>query len=233
MLGDCGGGKSGEHYISSGIIDDDSVRVFGFPWCRDEPVTIGKSSAVGNVLCVKHNSALSDFDAEAIKLKEFLRTNVYAPPSTGTKITLNGFRLEKWALKTFINLGYLKGLNLVQTNRLEPPEQIVRYIFRNEPIADGVGLYFVSGKVTDENYLAGMSWEALINAKNPTEVFGMTFAFHGLRFVISTPQGRAEARIAGLGVAKGVDYSKAQIAYRPPNVTFRNGTGELRHIDLQ
>ncbi len=233
ILGDCGRGRSREHYISDGIIDDESVLVFGLPWCRDKPVTIGIKNAVAKILCGTHNSALSEFDAEAAKLKKFLINNVYAPPRTGTTITLDGFLLEKWALKTFVNLGYIGGLNLEQSKRLEPNEQIVRYLFRNEAIAEEVGLYFVSGKVNDENYRAGLTWDALINPKNPAEVFGMTFAFHGLRFVISIPQGHAEKKIARLGLVKGVDYSNAEIIYRPPNVSLRSGTGELREIDLQ
>jgi hypothetical protein len=233
ILGDCGSGKSREHYISDGIFDGESVTAFGLPWCRDNPITLGLKSATAKILCGKHNSALSEFDGEAAKLSKFLLTNVLAAPLTESATTLNGFGLEKWALKTFVNLGYIRGLHREQSNRLEPTARLIRYIFRNETIADGVGLYFVTGKLSSENYQGGLWWDAIQNPDNPAEIFGMAFTFYGIRFVISTPPIRAERKIAGLGLVKGFDYSYAKIIYRPSNISLKSGTGALKRIDLQ
>jgi len=166
-------------------------------------------------------------------LSKFLLTNVLAAPLTENATTLNGFGLEKWALKTFLNLGYIRGLRREQTIRLDPTAQLIRYIFRNETIADGVGLYFVTGKLSSENYQGGLWWDAIQNPANPAEIFGMAFTFYGIRFVISIPPLRAESKIAGLGLIKGFDYSSAKIIYPPSNVSFRSGTAGMKRINLQ
>src|SRR5882672_6390789 len=218
ILKDCARGKSREHYISDGVFDGSSVTAVGLPWCRHEPMTIGMKSAVAKILCGKHNTALSGFDAEAAKLSKFLVTNVLDEPLAESTIRLDGRRLEKWALKTFFNLGYIRGLHREQPNRLDPPAHLVRHLFRNEPVIDGAGLYFVTGKVSNQDYGPGLWWNVIQNPSNLSEIFGMAFTFFGVRFVISIPSVRAEERIAGLGLINGFDYSSAKIIYRPSNI---------------
>lgn len=155
-LGDCGEGVSREHYVSNGIFDSESITAFGLPWCRDKPVTIGLKSAVAKILCGKHNSALSMFDGEAVKLSQFLETNVLEQPLIESTIHLQGTFLEKWALKTFLNLGYLAALHREQPGRLNPPEELIRYIFRNTPITEGVGLYFITDTINNDSYGTGL-----------------------------------------------------------------------------
>ena len=233
LLGDCADGTSREHYISDGMFDGQSVTAMGLPWCRDEPVTIGIRSAVAKILCGRHNSALSNFDSEAAKLSRFLTTNVLDEPLAHSITTLDGRRIEKWALKTFINLGYLRGLHREQPNRLEPPPHLVRYIFRNAAVPDGVGLYFVTSKITNEDFGPGLWWNAIQHPQRRHEIFGMVVTFFGLRFVISIPPFRAETQIAGLGVVNGFDYSNAQIIYRPQGIALKSGTAGLKEIHLE
>src|ERR1051325_5267075 len=138
ILGDCGEGQSGEHYISDGIFDGEAITVRGFPWCR-EPLKMGIGSARSKILCSKHNWALSPFDGEAAKLSKFILENLHLQPLAARRKCMNGIFLEKWALKTFFNLGYLRGFHGgEQPNRFNPPEGLVRYLYCNEPIADGV-----------------------------------------------------------------------------------------------
>ncbi len=232
-LGDCARGKSREHYISDGIFDSESVTAIGLSWCRHEPLTIGMKSAVAKILCEKHNSDLSDFDAEAAKLSRFLVTNVLDQPLAESAITLSGKRLEKWALKTFLNLGYIRGLHREQSNRLDPPPHLVRYIFHDDPVADGIGLYFVTGKISNENYSAGLWWNVIQNPLKMTEIFGMVFTFFGVRFAISIPPIRAEKKIGSLGEINGFDYSTANIVYRPSNISLSSNKAALKRIDLE
>jgi len=233
LLKDCGKGNSREHYISDGIFDGHPVTAFGLPWCRDKPVTIGMRSAVAKILCGKHNSGLSEFDAEAAKLSKFLVTNVLDDPLAQASISLNGRHLEKWALKTFFNLGYIRGLHREQPNRIDPPPHLVRHLFLNESVADGVGLYLVTGKVSNTDFGPGLWWNAIQNPTNKAEIYGMTFTFFGIRFVISIPPIRAEEKIARMGLVKDFDYASAKILYRPPNIGLTSSTAGLKRIDLQ
>jgi len=233
LLKDCGKGNSREHYISDGIFDGHPVTAFGLPWCRDKPVTIGMRSAVAKILCGKHNSGLSEFDAEAAKLSKFLVTNVLDDPLAQASISLNGRHLEKWALKTFFNLGYIRGLHREQPNRIDPPPHLVRHLFLNESVADGVGLYLVTGKVSNTDFGPGLWWNAIQNPTNKAEIYGMTFTFFGIRFVISIPPIRAEEKIARMGLVKDFDFASAKILYRPPNIGLTSSTAGLKRIDLQ
>ena len=237
ILGDCGEGQSGEHYISDGIFDGATVTAVGLPWCRDKPRTIGMRRAVANILCGRHNWALSPFDAEAAKLSAFLRENIHKQPLDAATVRLNGVLIEKWALKTFLNLGYIRGLSRVQSNRIDPRTDLVRYLYRNEPVADGVGLYFITGAVSsDMNTTTGLWWNSIDNRdlnEPTTKVFGMTFTFFGVRFVVNIAPIRAEEKIAAMGRVNDFDFSTASVSYRPPGFTMRSGTAGEKRIEFK
>src|SRR5580658_11065746 len=71
-LGGCSDKISGEHIITEGVFDNDSITVKGLAWCRDEFKTIGIKNLVKKVLCTKHNSQLSEADNAAIRLRKAL-----------------------------------------------------------------------------------------------------------------------------------------------------------------
>jgi hypothetical protein len=129
-LGDCAGGISREHVVSDGIFDSEAITAYGLSWCKDHPVQISLSSAVSKILCRRHNERLSTFDAEAARLSHFLSANVLDDPMGDAQITLRGDLLEKWALKTFINLGYIGGLDPERHMRVRPSEELVRHVFQ-------------------------------------------------------------------------------------------------------
>ena len=231
-LGDCGNGSSREHYVSDGIFDGESVTVVGLPWCRDEPRTVGLSSAVANILCSTHNSALSDFDNEAAKLSKFL-VKAYRHPQRGDSVSLNGYLLEKWALKTFLNLGYLQALHRDQSNPIEPPESLVRYLYRNSSVPVGVGLYHVSNTIGPANVEAGLSWNAIQTVQQPNHVRGVTMVFYGVRLVVAIDPLRSEDKIRNMGMVNGFDYSQSEVIYRPSDITFRSSSGGTKSIQLE
>ena len=231
-LGDCAGGISGEHYVSDGVLDSESVTVIGLPWCRDEPKTIGMASAVAHILCSKHNSDLSDYDNEATKLSRFL-VSAFRNPQQGNSIALNGLWFEKWALKTFLNLGYLRALHREQSKSIEPPISLVRYLYKNESIPQGIGLYHVSGPLGPENIEAGVFWNSIRTVQRPTEIVGLTMQFYGIRFVVTIDGRRSEEAIGGMGVVNGFDFSKAVVTYRPSTITLASSAAGQNHITFR
>lgn len=231
-LRDCANGMSREHYVSDGIFDGQSITAIGLTWCRDEPRTISLNSAVAKILCGKHNSALSDFDSEAAKLSRFLVSDVYRQPSVEASIKLNGRLLEKWALKTFLNLGYLRALHREQPNAIEPPESLISYIYRNTSIPDGIGLYHVSHSVGAHNIEAGLSWNVIRNAELPHQVVGLTFIFYGVRFAVVIEPVRAESKIKSMGLVGECDFSKSEVAYRPSSISFIGLSAARKDIEL-
>lgn len=232
-LSNCGEGISREHYISDGIFDGVTVTTYGLPWFRQETVTIGLKTAVAKILCGRHNNALSDFDGEAAKLSKFLPNVLARDFDAQGHLLLRGTYLEKWALKTFLNLGYLGALDREQPNPLQPPESLVRYVYLNTPIAEGIGLYFVSSEINDRNYEAGVSWCSVRSRANPNQVCGMTLKFYGLRFVVSISPKLANEMIAGMGEVNDLNYSQEHISYRPTTIVLNSDTTNVKTIELQ
>lgn len=232
-LCDCADGMSREHYVSDGILDGESVTAFGLEWCRDEPRTISLKSAVAKILCAKHNSALSDLDGEAAKLSRFLVSEVYRQPNVEARIKINGRRLEKWALKTFFNLGCLRALHREQPNTIEPPDSLIRYLYCNTVVPDGIGLYHVSHSIGASNLEAGVSWNVIRKIDQPNQVVGLTFIFYGVRFAVVIEAVRAESKIQGMGLIGEFDFSRSEVSYRPTSISFLGLSAAEKSIELE
>jgi hypothetical protein len=224
---------SREHYVSDGIFDGESITAFGLEWCRDEPRTISLKSAVAKILCAKHNSALSDFDGEAARLSKFLVSEVYRQPTVEARVKINGRLLEKWALKTFFNLGYLRALHREQPNAIEPPDSLIRYLYCNADIRDGIGLYHVSHSIGASSLEAGVSWNVIRTIDQPNQVVGLTFVFYGVRFAVITEPVRAEGKIQSMGLVGEFDFSKSEVAYRPTSISFLGLSAAKKSIELE
>ena len=56
--GDCCDVQSREHYFSEALFPGPSIRVRGFPWCKDADVEIPLSKARSKLLCKHHNERL-------------------------------------------------------------------------------------------------------------------------------------------------------------------------------
>src|SRR5713101_8269307 len=104
---------SGEHTVSKGLFTNDMVVVQGLGWCKDEPKTIGLSNLTRKILCTHYNSKLSTVDDAAIVAFDAFRESVRLTDIrekmkerrwTVVHLPLDGDLLERWFLKTLINL---------------------------------------------------------------------------------------------------------------------------------
>jgi hypothetical protein len=232
LIGGCSGGPSREHYISSGIFADTSLSVFGLPWCKDQPVKIGLNKAVSKILCQCHNRQLSPYDSEASKLSGFLTLNVFDEPLKNDSISISGILLEKWFLKTMLNLGYLGALDQRKRKRIEPEEKIVQYLFQNAEINDGIGLYFISAGLSNTSYKNGLSWNAIMNKNENDKIVGTLFTFNEVKFIACIVPVRAEELIRKIGLVNGTDFRSTQIIYRPSNITLNSADAGSKKINL-
>jgi hypothetical protein len=208
------------------------VNAFGLEWCKDAPKSIGIASATAKILCKTHNEALSPFDAEASKLSRFFTSNVWDNPLKSDTITLSGLLLEKWAIKTCVNLGFIGALDPETHAQIAPDETLVRIVFNRLLPPEGMGLYFIHGKVSNEDYQVGLSWKAIRNRTSEDRVVGMTLVFNGFRFVVSLVPVRAEALLLKMGTVDGFDFALAKIDYRPRNIRMRSETAGEKIIHL-
>lgn len=150
-LGGCCFEATREHLVSKSLFDDVPVSVEGFPWCKGETKQTGIDSLRSHILCKTHNNKLSCVDQAALNTIEAIRTcavlsdirvNFTAQDWLPVRITIpNAISLERWFLKTAINLanngvggrkGYL------------PTKHLVRIAFGLEPIRHPCGLYAVT-----------------------------------------------------------------------------------------
>jgi hypothetical protein len=111
-LGDCAGGMTLEHLIARSQFGDVQVTVQGYPWCKDEPRTVGIGGVAARILCRHHNNTSSPLDDTALKTLEAFRTiaeradrlKASGRPERRLIVRIPGDRLERWVLKTTINL---------------------------------------------------------------------------------------------------------------------------------
>ena len=114
-LGNCSDKVSREHLVSRGLFIGDIIRVEGFSWCKTGPKEVGLSSLTAKILCKKHNSDLSEVDAGGANAFDIFRQlrlvanqRQGLPPNSWQvpEYRIDGPLLERWLLKTLINISY-------------------------------------------------------------------------------------------------------------------------------
>ncbi|MBX7121745.1 MAG: hypothetical protein K1X42_06405 [Opitutaceae bacterium] len=151
-LGGCTTKISREHIISKDYFGGQVISVSGFPWCNGKEVKVGLSSLVKKHLCTAHNSILSPLDSAAgdfirvFGAMRAIRDNRARSPLRAfhpVQHQVNGTRLERWCLKTLINLT-CDGGKLIGAGSHAPgvvPDYLVRICFGLDPWPKDRGLY--------------------------------------------------------------------------------------------
>jgi hypothetical protein len=139
VLGNCGGGLSGEHVLSKGLFKGKSVQVQGGIWKTEALKSIGINSLIVNIVCRAHNSELSGVDVEGIaafhairRFEEILSNRIRHPRSTDLEHIASGNLLERWFLKHTINLFIINSRDRTWYDGSEatsPPRDIVEAVF--------------------------------------------------------------------------------------------------------
>ena len=102
---DCDRGMSKEHLLSKALFPDQLVYVSGFAWCEGTEKRVGINSLQRKFLCAKHNNDLSQTDQAAVLAISAFTTGKGTPP-------VMGLLLERWLLKTAINLSVGSNLHI-------------------------------------------------------------------------------------------------------------------------
>lgn len=171
-LGDCDGKLSREHTISECLFPSGKVTVRGFDWCHGKEKTIGVSGLVRRILCGRHNSKLSELDSamleyfksihESARLND-LRTKLRQNEWTIKRFELDGRLLERWFLKTLINLnfeGKWKFGDYGETTGV-PPKELVEMAFGRRDFEEYAGMYMAVKSGEALTMLDGVSVRAL------------------------------------------------------------------------
>ncbi len=177
----CDGVITGEHPVSKSLFPSGKVIVKGIPGFKKEK-EVGINSLVSNILCKKHNEALSDLDNSAAGfMKNILLFHKYREARLketyrGRKNIVCDVRLfDRWILKVLCNLSII-------TKCWEPPESLKKIIYGETVLPDNVG----AGawvRVGDNLYDSqGVEFTFIHKDKN---VEGCQIVFFGIPFVCS------------------------------------------------
>ncbi len=149
---DCTDDISLEHPLSKGILkalgDGKTVEISDSYWQqgRSQPERMSVNTLGSNVLCKRHNEALSDLDKTAIRaqsnLERYQMAQLVHPDPHGSEFDLiSGEQFERWMLK--MAWGFKAGAKDLPSSLRQVRERnlLLRYLFRDGLLPKGWGLY--------------------------------------------------------------------------------------------
>jgi hypothetical protein len=143
--GDCRPPISADHAIAEAI-SDDFQRTPVTRILSDGTSRIVPSSAVGrNVLCRRHNSALSPLDDLGRRFVRALTQQLkhrFENSSQDTHALFNGADVERWMLKVLCTMAHGERASRVHSSSTwRVPRAWLRILFEGRPLPPGAGLY--------------------------------------------------------------------------------------------
>lgn len=195
-LGNCESKQSHEHVISANLWLSNTVMVQGFSWCADAPKEIAIANLTKKILCRKHNGDLSPVDAsagdsfntlrEVTRLKN-VRERMKPIRWTVKAYILDGVMLERWLLKTLINIAfdgkYAIGADAAAAGR--PSERLVRVAYGLEWFKGKAGLYTIGRIGMNIAMEDRVSFSPIMQRAPRREyVVGGIFLFRGFEFLL-------------------------------------------------
>jgi len=230
-LCNCSGKTSREHIVSRNLFESETIEVSGFSWCKNEEKEISLSSLTSKILCIKHNNDLSEVDigggqAFAIFREMTRLSNVREKMKPRlwrvVRHNINGLLLERWFLKTLINISFNKEypIGKLSDNVGLPTKELVEIVFGIRGFSGRGGLYSVAhvGQKID-------SYDKVIFApliKDNSFIIGGLFSFRGFRFLIFTEPDGPPEHFTGIGLPDD-DWSNSQLNYHNERIRMMQG----------
>jgi hypothetical protein len=188
-------------------------------------------AAKANILCRKHNSALSPLDSVAGQVSAFL--HAANNPAYVANMRLEGEVLERWLLKTVVN-ATVSGWS--GKRKWIPSSSVVAAIFGAEPVPAGCGLYSVDGVLRPPGQSgAGVSVQTITEqAPFDALLLGAYVAVHGMPLFASlspTAVQRMESNVESPMYRKFSSDGLKHL-YHPGAIVLSRAVGPQVHIGL-
>jgi len=153
-MGNCSLKISKEHHISAGILKKlskkNTAKIAG---SKSIPLNInrfqifGIGSLASKILCLSHNSELSELDEEAIRL--FENIDIFDKDRVGgLKVNINGGKIERWILKLAFGAIASGACN----SKLKMQPHCLDILFDKGRLPKGQGLYVQSNTLHTTNF---------------------------------------------------------------------------------
>lgn len=225
---DCDRNLSKEHLISKSLFPEKIIYVSGFDWCQSEEKYIGINALQRSFLCGKHNNDLSPTDQAAKCAITAFETGASIHP-------LNGVLLERWLVKTAINLSIDTNLHIGygmnQSKKGWPSPYLVAVAFGSETLCAKMGAYFML-PMTQYKYRAREIMVVPIHRDE--QIAGFIFNLRGQYIFLNLFPGHAPPIINTL--VQGLlpePISTAPLCYRPTSFGIQDADGKEGRIELE
>ena len=188
-LNDCCDTVSREHLISASLFPkSNKIFVQGFHWCQNETKEIGLSNLTSKILCRHHNSSLSQLDSaagHAFNNFEYIsKLAQEANENNGRfkvkRTHINALLLERWLLKTLINVCYEQKFLIGSGSKLGiPDDNLVKICFGQNKFKGGAGMYIAANEGDSIGFGAHLNIVPIIE-ESENRVVACMFKFAGL-----------------------------------------------------
>jgi hypothetical protein len=230
-LGGCSDKTSREHIISAGIFPEGTIHVKGFSWCQDDFKEIAVSSFTKKVLWERHNNTLTHVDQAGIGAMNVFRQEVEINNArskmkprrwTVEKFKIDGRGLERWFLKTLINVA-AEGIHRIGRDSTEigrPSERLMRIAFGMETFKPKAGMYSLGHVGQSLKLREGVLLNPLIDTAK--DIVGVLFHFHGYRFLLYLEEEGLQPNIP-IPSMFGEQAHSTRTLYQPEALNFNLG----------
>lgn len=239
-IGGCSNKISREHTVTRAMFLDKEITVSGLPWCA-EPKNVGLANLTAKVLCVVHNSALSEVDQEAVRFAEAMRESFQLltvrhslKPRRWTirRFPVDGRRMERWFLKTLINVAYHRSsaIGPDSHHRGLPSNSLVEIAFGRRTFEPNAGLYGIYDAPEKRPDMDGIS----IHAFNTTDnrVAGAVFCFLGFRLLLFLDR-KGPPPLMEVGTVTGETTEMIEPTYHPRGIDYLAGKATSHILEFK
>lgn len=227
--------STAEHLVSKALFPKRKLSVQGFDWCKDEPKVIGIKGMVSHILCEKHNNLLSDCDNEAVKAVSLFERSLAAPAPGSPAIDRNvdGHLLERWLLKTAINISigsrWHIGVGMAGSEPGRASEYLVQVALGKLNFSAQLGAYFLFPKAES---LHSPSEILILPLVRGDEIGGFYFELRSQPIFLNLFPGHFPETLGSVAsIPLAQVLLDAPLVYRPPMVATAVGnlpTGMVR-----
>jgi hypothetical protein len=227
--GGCSDKLTGEHIVSNSLLKIKNVSVKGFPWCKEDFVTVGRGSLTRNILCAAHNSQLSPVDVGGVaamhdlyRTVELCRTRSVelVKNSEPVHLNANGLMLERWLLKAAINVSFRSQylIGSMGEERGIPPPYLIDVAYGSPSFSHYMGLYALA---LDGSYARSNENFSLTPLIKDARIAAFYFSIYSFDFVLSITASPPPASLRAIGITGFPDHIlDAQWRYREQKLVF-------------
>lgn len=235
--GGCGEGPSAEHIVSKCLFPEGVVHVSGFDWCKGETKSIGVNGLERQILCKTHNSALSETDAEAKKALGLFQRS--APPTKDDPLgnnNVDGLKLERWLLKTAVNLSYRGnlhiGVGMSGSVPGLPSPYLIDVAFGRLPFSHQMGAHFL---FPAKETLHHPSEIVMIPLIKDGHIGGFYFELRSQAVFLNLFPGHAPPTLGTVAAKLELQQAllDAELVYRPPSIATASNSVPISMIRFQ